>query len=139
MSLILFDKKSKTTISKQLNYIKSDTGKTKHYTPAAQEWYNSIYSYDSNYMKTRSLNLVSTKEARGQTYLPEYVLLREISSLHVHSMDRVCRRSLSKSASHTYTRDLPFGQAFEAVETGQRQSVYSSAKLKYRQSLKLMC
>lgn len=49
---ILFDKKSKTTISKQLNYIKSDTGKTRHYTPAAQEWYNSIYSYDSNYIKT---------------------------------------------------------------------------------------
>lgn len=49
---ILFDKKSKITISKQLSYIKSDTGKTRHYTPAAQEWYNSIYSYDSNYIKT---------------------------------------------------------------------------------------
>lgn len=49
---ILFDKKSKITISKQLSYIKSDTGKTRHYTPAAQEWYNSIYSYDANYIKT---------------------------------------------------------------------------------------
>lgn len=49
---ILFDKKSKLTISKELNYIKSDTGKTRHYTPAAQEWYNSIYSYDTNYIKT---------------------------------------------------------------------------------------
>lgn len=49
---ILFDIKSKTTLSKQQNYIKSDTGKTRHYTPAAQEWYNSIYSYNPNYIKT---------------------------------------------------------------------------------------
>jgi hypothetical protein len=34
---ILFDKKIKITTSKQLNFIKSDTGKTRHYTPAAQE------------------------------------------------------------------------------------------------------
>jgi len=34
---ILFDKKSKIIKSKQLSYIKSDTGKTRHYTPAAQE------------------------------------------------------------------------------------------------------
>jgi hypothetical protein len=49
---ILFAKKSQITISKPLSYIKSDTGKTRHYTPAAQEWYNSIYSYDTNYIKT---------------------------------------------------------------------------------------
>ena len=49
---ILFDKKSKISRSKQLSYIKSDTGKTRHYTPAAQEWYNSVYSYNSNYIKT---------------------------------------------------------------------------------------
>lgn len=49
---ILFDKKSKISRSKELSYIKSDTGKTRHYTPAAQEWYNSVYSYNSNYIKT---------------------------------------------------------------------------------------
>ncbi len=34
---ILFNIKSKTTIYKPFNYINSDTGKTRHYTPAAQE------------------------------------------------------------------------------------------------------
>jgi ribosomal VAR1-like protein len=49
---ILFSKKSKKIVSKSLVYIESDTGKTRHFTPAAQEWYNSIYTYDSNYIKS---------------------------------------------------------------------------------------
>jgi hypothetical protein len=48
---ILFNKKSKIVISKPLTYIESDTGKTRHFTPAAQEWYNSIYTYNANYVK----------------------------------------------------------------------------------------
>jgi hypothetical protein len=48
---ILFNKKSKVVITKPLTYIESDTGKTRHYTPAAQEWYNSIYTYNANYVK----------------------------------------------------------------------------------------
>jgi hypothetical protein len=47
----LFNKKSKIIISKPLTYIESDTGKTRHFTPAAQEWYNSIYTYNANYVK----------------------------------------------------------------------------------------
>jgi len=34
---VLFDKKSKHNVVKPLTYIESDTGKTRHYTPAAQE------------------------------------------------------------------------------------------------------
>ncbi len=49
---MLFSLKSKTTTHKPLTYIKNDTGKTRHYTPAAQEWHNSIYTYNSNYIKT---------------------------------------------------------------------------------------
>jgi len=49
---VLFNLKSKAAITKPLSYIKSDTGKTRHYTPAAQEWYNSIYTYNNNYIKT---------------------------------------------------------------------------------------
>jgi len=26
--------------------------KTRHFTPAAQEWFNSIYAYDHNYIKS---------------------------------------------------------------------------------------
>lgn len=49
---VLFNIKSKIMTSKPLTYIKSDTGKTRHFTPAAQEWHNSIYTFDSNYLKT---------------------------------------------------------------------------------------
>ncbi len=48
---IIFNKKSKIVVSKPFTYIQSDTGKTRHFTPAAQEWYNSIYTYDLNYIK----------------------------------------------------------------------------------------
>lgn len=34
---LLFEKKSKNIVIKPLTYIRSDTGKTKHFTPAAQE------------------------------------------------------------------------------------------------------
>jgi len=47
----LFNKKSNIVISKPLTHIESDTGKTRHFTPAAQEWYNSIYAYNANYIK----------------------------------------------------------------------------------------
>lgn len=48
---ILFNKKSNIVISKPLTHIESDTGKSRHFTPAAQEWYNSIYAYNANYIK----------------------------------------------------------------------------------------
>jgi hypothetical protein len=36
-SPVLFNKKMKKLVIKPLNHIYSDTGKTRHYTPAAQE------------------------------------------------------------------------------------------------------
>jgi hypothetical protein len=33
----IFNKKSKIVVTKPLTYINSDTGKTRHFTPAAQE------------------------------------------------------------------------------------------------------
>jgi hypothetical protein len=53
---LLFKKKiSKNLVMKPLTYIRSDTGKTRHFTPAAQEWYNSIYAYNKNYVKSLSI------------------------------------------------------------------------------------
>lgn len=50
---ILFNKKSKkVTIIKPLTHIENDTGNTRHFTPAAQEWFNSIYSFNPNYTKS---------------------------------------------------------------------------------------
>jgi len=51
-SPILFNKKHKKLVIKPLKHIYSDTGKTRHYTPAAQEWFNSIYTFNHNYTKT---------------------------------------------------------------------------------------
>ena len=55
---VLFEKKSKQNLVKPLSHINSDTGKTRHFTPAAQEWFNSIYSYNPNY--TKSLPVADT-------------------------------------------------------------------------------
>ena len=48
----LFNNKIKIIVNKPLTYINNDTGKTRHFTPAAQEWFNSIYAYDHNYIKS---------------------------------------------------------------------------------------
>jgi hypothetical protein len=49
---VLFNLKSKAATTKSMRVITSDTGKTRHYTPASQEWFNSIYTYNNNYIKT---------------------------------------------------------------------------------------
>lgn len=48
----LFNKKSHPRLSKPLAYMKIDAGIPRHFTPAAQEWFNSIYAYDKNYIKS---------------------------------------------------------------------------------------
>lgn len=45
---VLFNKKIKKLLVKPLKHIHSDTGKSRHFTPAAQEWFNSIYSFNKN-------------------------------------------------------------------------------------------
>lgn len=51
-SPLVFEKKKSKSIIKTLKYIDSDTGKTRHYPAGAQEWYNSVYTYNKNYLKT---------------------------------------------------------------------------------------
>lgn len=53
-SPLLFTKKIKKLDLKPLKYIYNDMGKTKHYTPAVQEWFNSIYTFNVNTTKTIS-------------------------------------------------------------------------------------
>lgn len=48
---VIFNKKLNKSNIKKLDYIYSDTGRIKHFPPAAQEWYNSIYAYNNNYIK----------------------------------------------------------------------------------------
>jgi hypothetical protein len=49
---IIFNKKKKESSIKTIRYINNDTGKTRHFTPVAQEWFNSIYTYNKNYIKS---------------------------------------------------------------------------------------
>jgi len=49
---LIFNKKQKRSLIKSLDYIQNDVGQTRHYPPAAQEWYNSIYTYNQNYIKS---------------------------------------------------------------------------------------
>ena len=49
---LVFEKKKNKSIIKTIKYINSDIGKTKHYPTGAQEWYNSIYTYNKNYVKS---------------------------------------------------------------------------------------
>jgi hypothetical protein len=50
---IIFAKKS-NSISKviPLNVMKSDYGLIRHFPPAGQEWFNSVYAYNNNYIKS---------------------------------------------------------------------------------------
>jgi len=49
---LIFKKKQKRSLIKSLDYVQNDVGQTRHYPPAAQEWYNSIYTYNQNYIKS---------------------------------------------------------------------------------------
>jgi hypothetical protein len=49
---IIFEKKINKFNLKPLQYVTNDTGRTRHYPPGAQEWFNSIYTYNKNQIKT---------------------------------------------------------------------------------------
>jgi len=80
----IFNKKSKIQTSKPLVYIESDTGKTRHFTPAAQEWYNSIYTYNTNYIKSLPIadkNLMSLLKSYFNSKLNKEFLKMKIKPL----------------------------------------------------------
>lgn len=68
----LFNKKSHQRLIKPLAYRKINTGIPRHFTPAAQEWFNSIYAYNKNYIKSLPS---ADKRLRGllNTYSNSYI------------------------------------------------------------------
>jgi Mitochondrial ribosomal protein (VAR1) len=48
----VFSKKKSLKNTKPLKFVTNDAGKIRHYPPAAQEWFNSIYTYNKNFIKT---------------------------------------------------------------------------------------
>lgn len=82
----LFNKKSKIVRSKPLRYIESDTGKTRHFTPAAQEWYNSIYNYNYNYIKNLPIadkNLMDLLKSYFNAKINKEFLKTKVKSLQM--------------------------------------------------------
>lgn len=49
--VIFYKKKNKLNL-KPLQFVFNDTGQTRHYPPGAQEWFNSIYTFNKNQIKT---------------------------------------------------------------------------------------
>jgi hypothetical protein len=49
---LVFEKKKSSSRIKMLKYMDVDLGKVRHYPTASQEWYNSIYTYNKNYLKS---------------------------------------------------------------------------------------
>jgi hypothetical protein len=49
---MIFNKKKNKLNLKPLHYVFNDTGQIRHYPPGAQEWFNSIYTYNKNEIKT---------------------------------------------------------------------------------------
>ena len=72
---IIFKKKESPI--KTLRYINNDTGKMKHFTPGAQEWFNSIYSYNKNYTKSLPIadkNLINLLKSYFNFFISHKIL-----------------------------------------------------------------
>lgn len=71
------DKKIKYIPHVALSYLKNDTGETKHFTPATQEWDNSIYAYNKNYSKllpTAHINIMKVIRSYFNLILKDSVI-----------------------------------------------------------------
>jgi hypothetical protein len=92
----LFSKKVKNIKNKPLNLIISDTGMTKHFTPASQEWLNSIYTYNNNYLKSLSIadnNIINLIKV----YLNSY-----INNNHLTGTNKINKEMKRKSTKRVY-------------------------------------
>ena len=49
---IIFKKKIKKSAIKIARHMHNDVGQTRYYPSAAQEWYNSVYTFNKNYLKS---------------------------------------------------------------------------------------
>ena len=86
---IIFRKKGSTI--KTIQYIRNDTGKIRHFTPAAQEWYNSIYSYNNNYSKllpTADKNLMILLKSYFNLFLIPKIIKKNNKIKRISNRDR---------------------------------------------------
>ena len=93
---ILFNKKIKKLVIKPLKHIYSDTGKARHFTPAAQEWFNSIYSFNKNYTKS-----LPTADKNLMNLLKSYFNFR-IKNLKGYKIKRIVTRYKRLSANKIF-------------------------------------
>lgn len=94
---IIFRKKESPI--KTIRYIRNDTGKIRHFTPAAQEWYNSIYSYNNNYSK-----LLPTADKNLMVLLKSYfnLFLKPKTIKKKNKIKRISNRDRKLSANRVF-------------------------------------
>jgi len=96
---VLFNKKRKEIVIKPLTYVRSDTGKTRHFTPAVQEWVNSIYAYNKNYIKSLSIadkNLMSLLKSYLNSQINQQMLEKYKKYKKPKALDSKLRRMSGK-------------------------------------------
>jgi hypothetical protein len=89
---VIFNKLLKKSSIKKLDYISSDTGRIRHFPPAAQEWYNSVYNYDTRYIKNLPVS-DKTLMKLLKSYFNMYIDERTVKS---KSLDMLLRRRSAK-------------------------------------------
>ncbi len=95
-----FIHKQKKSVSpiKTIKYINNDTGKTRHFTPAAQEWFNSFYSFNKNNIKllpSTDKNVIKLLK----TYFNFFLDVR-----NMHSNPKLLLRTKTKSMPNRYRK-----------------------------------
>jgi hypothetical protein len=121
--------KAKESPIKLLRIMDNDAGKMKHFTPAAQEWYNSIYAYNKNYIKllpAADKNLMSLLKSYFNLFLDPnffntantYNRSRKLSANKIyvgkgdlkHSNEKVIVTSYVYNAEQLYLKSLVYNQ-----------------------------
>jgi ribosomal VAR1-like protein len=84
----LFNKRVKKVIPKDFNILVSDTGKTRHFTPASQEWFNNIYVYNNNYLKSLPIadnNLIDLLKSYFNSRIKHKLLKKNNKSIPIRN------------------------------------------------------
>nr|YP_010121888.1 ribosomal protein S3 [Monilinia fructicola]QRF72264.1 ribosomal protein S3 [Monilinia fructicola]QYB19452.1 ribosomal protein S3 [Monilinia fructicola]QYB19514.1 ribosomal protein S3 [Monilinia fructicola]QYB19576.1 ribosomal protein S3 [Monilinia fructicola]QYB19636.1 ribosomal protein S3 [Monilinia fructicola] len=93
---LIFKKNQKDVKVIPLKVKTSDTGQMRHFTPAAQEWKNSIYAYNKNYIKLLPVadnNFMSLVKS----YFNFYFKNKKSKKSHKKGQQNISRRKRSRS------------------------------------------
>nr|YP_010317415.1 ribosomal protein S3 [Ciborinia camelliae]UNB14740.1 ribosomal protein S3 [Ciborinia camelliae] len=97
---LIFKKKQKDVKVIPLKVKTSDTGRIRHFTPAAQEWRNSIYAYNKNYLKLLPVadnNFMSLVKSYFNFYFKNKKSKKKAKKSNKKGQQNMSRRKRSRS------------------------------------------